>query len=117
MRKMRRAFYAATFQTVSHSDSQEPRRLPGGKEAKSYTVGVHRLRITCIASTAGPVQTHRKPSPSRSHGTQEETDATGIDHQQRRPGKRVRLVQRPLGHLLANHAAVLTDAMAAGALS
>jgi len=96
-------FYAATFPdskvtAVHHA----PGDYPGGKEGDVLTVEFTVLGIPCLGLNGGPVFRHSEAfSFQIATDNQEETDR---DHREWRQRKPVRLVQGPLGPLLADHA-------------
>ena len=101
-------FYAATFPnsevTAIH---RAPGDFPGGKEGEILTVELTVFGMPCLGLNGGPEFPH-----TEAFSFQIATDTQGgngslleCNREQRRPGTRVRLVQRPVGSLLANHAA------------
>ena len=101
-------FYAATFPdskvTAVH---KAPGDYPSGKEGDVLTVEFTVLGIPCLGLNGGPAFKH-----SEAFSFQIATDNSGRDgpllerdRRQRRQGKPVRLVQGPLGTVLADHPA------------
>ena len=101
-------FYAATFPdsevTAVH---KAPGDYPSGKQGDVLTVEFTVLGIPCLGLNGGPAFKH-----SEAFSFQVATDDSGRDgpllerdRRQRRPGERMRLVQGPLGPLLADHPA------------
>ena len=101
-------FYAATFPnsevTAVH---KAPGDYPSGKAGDVLTVEFTVLGIPCLGLNGGPsVQAQRGVLLPDRHGRSgRDGPLLECDRRQWRPGKRVRLVQGPLGPLLADHAA------------
>ena len=100
-------FYAATFPdskvTAVH---KAPSDFPGGKKGDVLTVEFTVMGIPCLGLNGGPAFKHSEAfSFQVATDNQEETDRYwNAIVGNRRKGKRVRLVQGPLGPLLADHA-------------
>ena len=84
-----------------------PGDYPGGKEGDVLTVEFTVLGIPCIGLNGGPaVQAQRGLLvPDRDRRPGRDRPLLERDRRQWRPGKRVRLVQGPLGPLVADHPA------------
>jgi predicted 3-demethylubiquinone-9 3-methyltransferase (glyoxalase superfamily) len=101
-------FYAATFPdskvTAVH---KAPGDYPGGNEGEVLTVEFTVLGIPCLGLNGGPAFKHSEAfSFQIATDNQEETDRyLERDRRQWRQRKCVRLVQGPLGPLLADHPA------------
>ena len=100
-------FYAATFPdskvTAIHT---APGDYPGGKEGEILTVEFTVVGIPCLGINGGPsLSTASLFLPDRDGQSGRNRSLLERDRQQWRRGKCVRLVQRPLGNLLANHPA------------
>ena len=101
-------FYAGTFpDSKVLAIHKAPGDYPGGKKGQVLTVEFTVLGIPCLGLNGGPQFKHSAAfSFQVATDTQEETDRYwNAIRQQRWSGKRVRLVQRPLGNFLANRAA------------
>ena len=101
-------FYAADVpRQRGHGRAQGARRLPGGKEGDVLTVEFTVLGIPCLGLNGGPTFKHSEAfSFQVATDDQEETDRywnaiVGNGGQE----SALRLVQGPLGPLLADHAA------------
>jgi predicted 3-demethylubiquinone-9 3-methyltransferase (glyoxalase superfamily) len=100
-------FYAATFPnsevTAVH---KAPGDYPGGKKGDELTVEFTVLGIPCLGLNGGPTFKHSEAfSFQIATDTQEDGPLLERDRRQWRRGKCVRLVQGPLGSLLADHPA------------
>ena len=101
-------FYAATFPnsevTAVH---KAPGDYPSGKAGDVLTVEFTVLGIPCLGLNGGPAFKHSEAfSFQIATDDQAETDRYwNANCRQWRPGKRMRLVQGPLGPLLADHPA------------
>ena len=101
-------FYAATFPdskvTAVH---KAPGDYPGGKKGDVLTVEFTVLGIPCLGLNGGPdVQAQRGLFlPDRDGQSGRDGPLLERDRRQWRQGKPVRLVQGPLGPLLADHPA------------
>ena len=94
-----------------------PSDFPGGKKGEVLTVEFTVLGIPCLGLNGGPEFKHSEAfSFQIATDNQAETDRYwNADRRQRWwQGEAVRLVQGPLGPLLADHPRDLTDALAAG---
>jgi predicted 3-demethylubiquinone-9 3-methyltransferase (glyoxalase superfamily) len=101
-------FYAVTFPDSKVTAVHEaPGDYPGGKKGDVLTVEFTVLGIPCLGLNGGPAFRHTEAfSFQIATENQEETDLLlECDRRQWRHGKRVRLVQRPLGPVLADHPA------------
>ena len=101
-------FYAATFPDSEVTAVHEaPGDYPSGKKGDVLTVEFTVLGIPCLGLNGGPaVQAERSLLlPDRDGQPGRDGPLLERDRRQWRPGKRVRLVQGPLGSLLADHAA------------
>jgi predicted 3-demethylubiquinone-9 3-methyltransferase (glyoxalase superfamily) len=98
-------FYAATFPdsevTAVH---QAPADYPGGKKGDVLTVKFTVLGVPCLGINGGPAFSHSEAF-SFQIATENQESILERDRQQWRHGKPVRLVQGPLGPLLADHPA------------
>jgi 3-demethylubiquinone-9 3-methyltransferase len=107
------AHEAARFYAVTFPDSKvtavhdAPGDYPGGKKGDVLTVEFTVLGNPVSVSTADRRSSTPRRFPSRSRRRiRKRRTVTGTrDHRQWRHGKRVRLVQGPLGPLLADHPA------------
>ena len=100
-------FYAATFPNSEvRAVHKAPGDYPDGKEGNVLTVDFTVLGIPCLGLNGGPQFKHSEAfSFQIATDDQEETDRYwNAIVEQRREGERLRLVQGPLGALLANHA-------------
>src|ERR1700674_2518664 len=110
-------FYAATFPdsevTAFH---KAPGDYPSGKAGDVLTVEFTVLGIPCLGLNGGPAFKHSEAfSFQVATDNQEETDRYwNAIVRQWRQGKRVRLVQGPLGPFWQITPGALTDALAAG---
>ncbi len=101
-------FYAATFPnsevTAIH---KAPGDFPGGKEGEILTVEFTVCGIPCVGINGGPQFKHSEAFSFQIANGHPGGNGSLLecDCQQRRRAKVVRLVQRPLGNLLANHPA------------
>jgi hypothetical protein len=101
-------FYAATFPdskvTAIH---KAPGDYPGGKEGDVLTVEFTVLGIPCLGLNGGPEFKHSEAFffPDRDGQSGRDGPLLERDRRQWRQGKSVRLVQGPLGPLLADHPA------------
>jgi hypothetical protein len=101
-------FYAATFPdskvTAVH---QAPGDYPGGKKGDVLTVGFTVVGIPCLGINGGPMFKHSEAFSVSDRDGQSGRDGSLLerDRRQWRNGKAVRLVQGPLGSLLADHSA------------
>jgi predicted 3-demethylubiquinone-9 3-methyltransferase (glyoxalase superfamily) len=100
------SFYAATFPdskvTAVHNS---PANYPSGKKGDVLTVEFTVFGIPCLGVNGGPAFRHSEAfSFQIATDDQAETDRYwNAIVRQWRPGKRLRLVQGPLGPLLADH--------------
>jgi hypothetical protein len=97
-------FYAETFPNSSVGNViRAPGDYPAGKQGAVLTVDFVVCGIPCLGLNGGPGVPHSDAfSFQISTEDQAETDR---DSEQRRCRERLRLVQRPLGIVMANHAA------------
>jgi hypothetical protein len=101
-------FYAATFPdsevTAVH---KAPGDYPSGKEGDVLTVEFTVLGIPCLGLNGGPQFRHTEAFflPDRDGHSGRDGPLLERDRRQWRPGKSVRLVQGPLGPLLADYPA------------
>src|SRR4029434_1613203 len=113
-------FYAATFPDSEVTAVHEaPSDYPGGKEGDVLTVEFTVLGIHCLGLNGGAAvqalsRPQRRPDvqtqrgvflPDRDGQSGRDGPLLERDRRQWRQGKPVRLVQGPLGHLLADHPA------------
>jgi predicted 3-demethylubiquinone-9 3-methyltransferase (glyoxalase superfamily) len=101
-------FYAATFpDSRVGAVLNAPGDYPAGKKGDVLTVEFTVLGIPCLGLNGGPAFRHTEAfSFQIATENQEETDLLlECDRRQWRHGKPVRLLQGPLGPLLADHAA------------
>jgi len=109
-------FYAATFPNSKvTSVHKAPADYPGGKKGDELTVEFTVLGIPCLGLMVARRQAQRGLFfPDRDGQSGRDRPLLERDRRQWRPGKCVRLVQGPLGHLLANHATRSNRRPAAG---
>ncbi len=107
-------FYAATFpDSFVGKVIRAPGDFPSGKQGDVLVVEFTVMGIPCIGLNGGPAFTHNEAfSFQVATDTQERPTATGTPCRQWRAGKRLRLVQGQMGRQLADHAVVLTEAIA-----
>ncbi len=104
------ALDAATFYAQTFPDSavtavhRAPGDFPSGKEGDVLTVEFSVLGIPCIGLNGGPAFRHSEAF-SFQVATEDQAETVGRHRRQRRPGKRLRLVQGPVGPVLADHPA------------
>jgi predicted 3-demethylubiquinone-9 3-methyltransferase (glyoxalase superfamily) len=100
-------FYAKTFPDSSVGEiMRAPGDNPSGKQGDVLVINFTVLGIPCMGLNGGPQFKHSEAfSFQVATETQAETDRYWERHrQQRRPGKRLRLVQGQMGRVLADHA-------------
>jgi 3-demethylubiquinone-9 3-methyltransferase len=101
-------FYAATFPnsevTAVH---KAPSDYPSGKQGDVLTVEFTVLGVPCLGLNGGPAFKHSEAVflPDRDKHSGRNGPLLERDRRQRRSGKCVRLVQGPLGPVLADHPA------------
>jgi predicted 3-demethylubiquinone-9 3-methyltransferase (glyoxalase superfamily) len=101
-------FYAATFPdskvTAVH---KAPSDYPGGKEGDVLTVEFTVVGIPCLGINCGSAVKRSEAFSFQIANRHSERDRPLLerDRRQRRQGKCLRLVRRPLGPLLADHSA------------
>ena len=101
-------FYAATFpNSAVTAVHKAPADYPGGKKGEVLTVDFTVLGIPCLGLNGGPeFKTQRGLFvPDRDRHSGRDGPLLERDRRQWWRGKSVRLVQGPLGALLANHPA------------
>ena len=100
-------FYAETFpDSAVGTILRAPGDYPSGKEGDVLTVEFTVIGIPCIGLNGGPAFKHSRPSRSRLRPTTKpKPTACGMRSSERRPGKRMRLVQGQVGPVVADHAA------------
>jgi len=100
-------FYAVTFPDSKVTAVHEaPGDYPGGKKGDVLTVEFTVLGIPCLGLNGGPAFRHTEAFSFQIATEDQEEDALlERDRRQWRHGKPVRLVQGPLGPLLADHPA------------
>ena len=101
-------FYAATFPDSRVTAVRKaPSDYPGGKQGDELTVEFTVLGIPCLGLNGGPdVQAQRGFFlPDRDGHSGRDRPLLERDRRQWRTGESVRLVQGPLGSLLADHSA------------
>jgi predicted 3-demethylubiquinone-9 3-methyltransferase (glyoxalase superfamily) len=100
-------FYAETFpDSAVGAVHRAPSDYPSGKEGDVLTVQFTVAGVHCMGLNGGPAFKHNEAfSFQIATDDQQETDRLERHRRQWRPGERVRLVQRQVGRLLANHAA------------
>jgi len=103
-------FYAETFPDSKVSAvHRAPSDYPSGKAGDVLTVEFTVFGIPCLGLNGGPAFQHNEAFSFQiaTDDQRERPTATGTPSSQRRAGKRVRLVQGQMGHLLADHPARL----------
>jgi hypothetical protein len=98
-------FYAATFPNSEVTAvSKAPSDYPGGQQGDVLTVHFTVLGIPCLGLNGPGVPAHRGLLFPDCHGhTGRDGPLLERDCQQWRPGEPVRVVQGPLGSLVADH--------------
>ena len=103
--RRRRSFMRRRFRTSLSPRCTRAGRLSRGKQGEVLTVEFTVLGIPCLGLNGGPAFKHNEAfsfqvahrRPSRNGSLLER------DRRQRRPGEPVRLVQGPMGPVLADH--------------
>jgi len=98
-------FYSATFpDSEVIAVHKAPGDYPSGTAGDVLTVEFTVLGVRCLGLNGGPAFKHSEAfSFQVATDDQEETDRYQRDRAERRAGKPVRLVQGPLGTVLADH--------------
>ena len=101
-------FYAETFpDSAVGAVHRAPSDYPSGKAGDVITVEFTVAGVACLGLNGGPMFKHNEAfSFSDLHrGSAGDRPLLERHYRKWRPGKRVRLVQGQMGHLLADHAA------------
>jgi hypothetical protein len=100
-------FYAETFpDSAVGAVLRAPSDYPSGKKGDVLTVEFTVAGVPCTGLNGGPAFKHRSLLvPDRHRRSVRDRPLLERHRRQWWPGERVRLVQRPVGYLLANHAA------------
>ena len=101
-------FYAATFpDSAVGAVHRAPSDYPSGKQGDVLTVEFTVAGVSCLGINGGLLFKHNEAFliPDRDRRSGGDRPLLERHRRQWRPGERVRLVQRQVGRLLANHAA------------